>query len=216
MVYRTAFTKRPEQEELRSVFAVQLGSLIKQQKRIIYMDETSTHAFQYLKKSWSLQDCPNEVPINNKRLGCTVFGAIGTALVKPCISIEKSTNKEAFLTFLKLMKRNLRDPNSKELVYLVMDNHKSHKSCLCREFLEENFVPVWLPSGTPQFNSIESLWSPFKQQMKKVLLDAPMQNKTQVEFEDIVRKVATKVAVDHSFNMLRANRRYIYQRLSLV
>ena len=81
----------------------------------------------------------------------------------------RSTNQEDFLAFLKKVKASLRNPNGAK-PYLVLDNHPAHKAKSCRTYLEEHFIPLWMPAGTPQFNSIESLWSPFKGRMKKELL----------------------------------------------
>ena len=74
-----------------------------------------------MRKAWSYADIPVEVGIQKNRMAVTLFGAIGNALQQPCLAIEESTNKDAFLRFLKQMKASLRYDVVKP--FLVMDNH---------------------------------------------------------------------------------------------
>ena len=77
MVYRTALSKAASLEERRLTFAVELARFIVHERDIIFLDETSFHGFMYSKKAWAYADVHVEIPINNKRVGCTLFGAIG-------------------------------------------------------------------------------------------------------------------------------------------
>ena len=53
-----------------------------------------------------------------------MYGAIGNCLAKPVFMISKSTNKEDFLSFLKLLKRSI----GRSKVFFVYDNHRAHMS----------------------------------------------------------------------------------------
>ena len=108
-----------------------------------------------MKKSWAYADQPIQVPVNSgMRVSCTIFGAIGLCLKAPCIAIEKTTNKETTLDFLKQMSAALRDTDAKEKPFLLIDGHPAHRSKFCKEFLYEHFQPLLMPTGTPEVNSI--------------------------------------------------------------
>ena len=119
MVYRQHLVKKSELDEKRFAFCLQLGAIVLKHRPLIYLDQASTNAFMFLKKSWALANFPNEIPVNSgARVSCTMFGAIGSCLRSPCISIERSTNKEAMLRFLMKIKSQLKDNTVKPFIVL--------------------------------------------------------------------------------------------------
>jgi len=57
-----------------------------------------------------------------------------------------------------------------ERIILVLDNHKSHKTELVRGLAHTlNIELLFLPPYSPELNSIESLWSVFKLDLKNRL-----------------------------------------------
>ena len=85
----------------------------------------------------------------------------------------KSTNRVDVLEHFKELKRNLRSNLSKP--YVIMDNCKSHHSPEVVEYLNSNFRPLFLPSYSPEFNSIECLWAIVKENFKRKLVDNPLE-----------------------------------------
>ena len=56
-------------------------------------------------------------------------------------------------------------------MYLVADNHRAHyKAEVKQEADRLNIEFVFLPSGTPEMNSIESLWGVIKRDFKARLI----------------------------------------------
>lgn len=81
-------------------------------------------SFRYIRKAWCNADHPIEVPINNRRVARTIIAAIGSQFSGVVFSIEESTNKEAFLAFLKKLHGHLENLGQADCrPFLVLDNH---------------------------------------------------------------------------------------------
>ena len=83
-------------------------------------------------------------------------------MARPVYYVGKSTNKEDFIDFLKLVKIEIGALRP----MLVYDNHPSHTSKLASKYIEENFQPLKLPKFSCKFNSIEKVWSQLKATFK--------------------------------------------------
>lgn len=120
--------------------------------------------------TWSSRANPVKMQLNAKRgHGVTVLGAIGSMLSKPVFSLANSTCKQSVLDFL--MKLNsIVNPNPaapKKKVTIVLDNHLSHKTNEVSELARQlGFELLFQPPYTPEINSIESLWSVVKRDLK--------------------------------------------------
>lgn len=121
-------------------------------------------------KAWSFVDVPVELPINKTRFSVTVFASISTSFKRGyAIDLKERTDYPGFLAHLQTIKYELRNPDIKP--YIVLDGARAHHSLLAKDYLESNFIPLWLPPYSPQFQSIESLWWPIKSEVRKRLAD---------------------------------------------
>ena len=138
---------------------------------LLFVDESSFHSWLGKDKAWSIDDQTIEVPLNKKQHRITCFGAIGCALKgNMCVELFTTTNGANFRKFLPLLKTNLRNQYSNKKVYLCIDNHAGHRSKESIKMMEQlGFVPLWLPSYSSYFNSVEYLWSLLKCNFRKLL-----------------------------------------------
>lgn len=61
--------------------------------------------------------------------------------------------KESFGEFLRFLSRK-----AKEDVYLILDNHPTHKSSIAKQVFEGGEVkPVWLPKNAPELNDVDKI-----------------------------------------------------------
>ena len=79
-----------------------------------------------------------ELPVNNSRHGCTLFGAFGSPLAHPCFRLAKSTNKQSFKQFLMQVAGSFKNPIGGRPL-LILDNHSSHRSSDCRALMNQHF-----------------------------------------------------------------------------
>ena len=181
---------------------------------LLFIDESSFHSWLAKGKAWQREDQVIEVPLNKDQHRITVFGAIGTALKNNMFcELYNTTNGENFCKFLPLLKANLRNQYSKRKVYLCIDNHVGHRSKKSLKVMKElDFVPLFLPSYSSYFNSVEHLWALLKQHFKKLLC---VQNThlTYVQFKALVRKTLPLVSEEKAGNICYANRKYLCEQL---
>ena len=84
-------------------------------------------------------------------------------MARPVFYASQSTNKVDFLKFLEQVKIEIGDIRP----VLVYDNHPSHiKPLAVREYIQNNFIPLRLPTYSCEFNSIEKVWSQLKAKFK--------------------------------------------------
>ena len=160
-----------------------------------YFDEMALNSFLTMKKSWSYESEPVVCPVNSgSRLKCSVYGAIGNIFPGPVLDFRKEcTNATDALEYFKKLKKETTKYTKKKL-NLILDNHAAHRSIKygTKDYLQENFVVHYQPSGTPQVNSIEHFWSVYKRRFKKVLMVNPERKWNQSDFEDRVKNVGAQ------------------------
>jgi len=152
---------------------------------------------------------------NCKRLkGVTVFGAIGIALPGMVFQLAKSTNTDDFIRFLKFLRSKSGVSRDKTL-YLVIDNHSAHKSERALDAMERlSFREVFMPTYSPEFNCIETLWGVTKKRVREKLLHSTHEL-DKADFNALLKNVHRKVDWDLCDKIATtANRDYIYQHLS--
>lgn len=134
------------------------------------------HSFLTLNKAWSFADTPVVTPVNSgARLKTTVLGAIGNKFEGPILHYTiESTNGTNVLDFLKILHEKAKVVTEDKL-HIILDRHPAHCSRKhgVYEYLNSNFIPHMMPTGTPQVNAIEHFWSPFKSRFKKKLNENP-------------------------------------------
>lgn len=144
------------------------------------------------------------IPINKTRYSITCLATIGSELKDSyCITFSRSTNKEAFLEHLEEVKKRLKLPagrNSRKTKedankpWLLLDGHSAHNSKYARDYLQENFVKMKIPSYTPMFNSTEWLWALAKRKFRRLLLEDPLEHLSKEDFQSLVERTVREVA----------------------
>ena len=110
--------------------------------------------------------------LNEKRnTGITVYGAIGAAMERPLFKQFKTTNKEDLMSFISSIRDTLSEQDRNKTIKLILDNHKSHGTLMMLSHSQFNNIEIkFLPSYSPEFNSIEPLWSVIKRRFKSKLV----------------------------------------------
>ena len=125
--------------------------------------------------TWSNRDRPVKMPLPPSRgVSVTILGAIGAQISAPVFSLADSTNTEAVMDFLfKLAGVITPQPFvTRNKAVLVLDNHSAHKTKQVMDLANQLKIELlFTPPYTPELNSIESLWSVVKGDIKKHLLD---------------------------------------------
>ena len=123
--------------------------------------------------AWTRRINPVRMFLNEKRgKGITIMGAIGHKLPTGVFGLARSTNKEQVCEFLKKLRGVVSPDVSKprEKIVLVLDNHRSHGTEMVRDLAHGLRIELlFLPPYCPELNSIESLWSVFKHDLKNRL-----------------------------------------------
>jgi len=110
----------------------------------------------------------------SRGVSVTILGAIGAQISAPVFSLADSTNTEAVMDFLfKLAGVITPQPFvTRNKAVLVLDNHSAHKTKQVMDLANQLKIELlFTPPYTPELNSIESLWSVVKGDIKKHLLD---------------------------------------------
>ena len=127
--------------------------------------------------------------------------------------LYSTTNGENFRTFLRLLKSKLRNQYEERKVYICLDNHGAHQCKESKRAMEElNFVPLFFPSYSCCFNSIETLWSFMKNHFRRFLCDQKT-NLSLEEFKSKVRETLPLVTEEIAGNIYFANRKYLCEQL---
>lgn len=96
---------RIELDKSRMRFAAFMGNILRLNKPLIYMDETTFNTWQIKQQSWSHPDHRNEHIRPGPRHSTTVYAAIGLPLSKVVYKFGTSTNQVAFREFLRDVKQ---------------------------------------------------------------------------------------------------------------
>ena len=103
-----------------------LAELVVSEQPLIYLDESTFHAYLRQSRTWSYSDSPVKFVLSRRRFsGVTLFGAFGNCLEAPVFMTAKATCIASFRDFIKTVIeafKNNRRP------YLVLDNHAAHVS----------------------------------------------------------------------------------------
>lgn len=129
---------------------------------ILFEDEASFAQWGSLSSTWARRGHQPEVPTSGKRKGYKVFGAIeyfsGRLFSQ---GIEGRFNSESYQAFLqKIMAQTT------EHLFLIHDGARYHTSASTTAFLAAHKARITeypLPSYSPDYNPIESLWKKTKQ-----------------------------------------------------
>jgi transposase len=118
---------------------------------------------------------------------------------------EKSVNKEKFKVFLE----ELRARNFMDDICIVMDNLRVHHSNDVIDRLDELGIEyVFTPAYSPDFNPIESVFSIFKNRMKRMRIKAIQEEKS-IDYEAEIKRIFGEIerekiihCAEHALNLL--------------
>lgn len=135
-----------------------LANIVANNYPIVYVDESSFSAWAERKtKAWNVRNEPVIVHINNKQYFRTMFAGIGDCLDEPVFMKGKSTNSDDFGSFIEEVAKHIKIGSKKPV--LIMDNATAHTAKKNRNRLNDYFIPVYMPSHSSAFNSVERVWS---------------------------------------------------------
>ena len=165
-IYQQGMGLLKEQERYK--FCLELATRLDKKEVIVYADEASFNCWMHSKRTWTGPDLPVKVVLNKSRnKSVTVFGAISAAFTYPIFKQYKSTNSDDFLNFVSLLRDALLPEHKDKSLKLVLDGAAAHKRHDIRAYCHFNNIEiVWMPSYSPEFNSIESLWAIIKHRIK--------------------------------------------------
>ena len=197
-------------------FALELAQMIKENKAIVFFDESSFNMWMRPRKTWHNPEEPVTIMINKDRgHNVTVYGAIGEKLARPVFMQGVSTRRDLVVEFLKKLRAECGLPKLTS-IHLVLDNHRSHYTTEVTEVLQSNnIVPHFMPPYTPEFNSIEALWGWVKRDVKKRMAQSRLIKKTlrQKEFEVLLQQCLDSITVEQQAHAARQNNREFMFRI---
>jgi transposase len=177
--------------------------------RVVYVDETSFNPTYRITRVWQYRNQRIEIQIpNNRPHGVTIFGASGHS-IDPLYMMAKSTSKEAFLDFLKMIKNEVKDTET----VIVLDNHGAHTSDLCVDYARINGLTLkFIPRYSCRFNSQERVWSSIKREYSRLMSVETAKIDTG-KMEELIWKAINTTVVTPA--MIDSNRCYIEEIISL-
>ena len=147
------------------------------------------------------------MPINHCRLSKTLIATVSNVLPVPFFRLARSTNAEEVLQYFVELHKAL--PLLDQKVWLVLDNAQAHHGIAVKPFLKEHFNVLYTPSGSPQLNSCEHIWSPIKHAFAKKLVEKPRMEWDQEHFDAALLAIATGLDPQVGQNCVRSNHGYL-------
>ncbi len=130
--------------------------------QILFGDEASFPQWGSLSYTWAKKGQQPLIKTSGKRKGYKVFGLIDYFSGRLyCKGHDGRLNSESYILFLKEVLRKTR-----KHIILVHDGAPYHKSKAMQNFFEQysnRFTVYRLPSYSPDYNPIESLWKKIKE-----------------------------------------------------
>ena len=169
--YKFTMGKRTE-AELRIMIRQYVKDLIfymRSGKRIIYIDQTSTHLWEKLGKFYMPIDDPIYLRFKSTRgSSVTIMGAICSKWEEGEFMICEKTNTDNVELFLRQLIPKMDLGNT----IVVADNHRAHHANRIQELARTaGFKMLFTPPTCSDYNPIELMWSLFKRQWRKTLWD---------------------------------------------
>ena len=141
------------------------ATLLLHAPELVFVDESGANRalcprYGYAPKG---QRCHGQAPRNRGR-NTSILAAMSPTGLVATMTVEGSTNKEVFLTYLE----NVLCPALRPGQTVIMDNLSVHKNEAVREKIEAAGCRLWfLPAYSPDFNPIEHAFAKLKQCLRK-------------------------------------------------
>lgn len=130
---------------------------------LLFVDEASFPQWGSLSYTWALRGNQPEVPTTGKRKAYKVFGAVDALSGRLFYQgIEERFNSDTYQQFLQTIMAK-----TQQRLFLIQDGARYHTSKSTQTFFETHhhrLTCCQLPSYSPDFNPIESLWKTVKKE----------------------------------------------------
>jgi transposase len=159
---RRAYEQDPERVQtwLAKEFP-KIQALAKQQHATVYFsDEAGVRSDFHSGTTWAPKGKTPTVPATGQRYGMNLISAISPRGDMRFMTVEGRMNAGTFIEFLKRLVHNAKRP-----VFLIVDNHPSHRARKVFEFVRKTKGQLrlfFLPPYSPELNPDELVWNHLK------------------------------------------------------
>ena len=138
-----------------------------------------------------------------------VYGGSGTCLKTGAfINLQDKTNTECLLKFLPELNHAIK-PYSRRPVYLVFDNHASHHTKAGLWKMQKlGFQPLFIPSCSSWFSSVETLWAVMKVNVRRHLSVKALRTTHAITMDDLrecIKLGFEDITEQQRLNLVKAN-----------
>lgn len=159
------------------VYFSKLREIIRQERIILYLDESSFSERRNSVKAWNKRNTNTNISNGGRVRSISIMGAISENALLHWVKIEGRYNSTDFIRFIEELEDKI--SNSSELkehldnrnIFVVLDNAKIHTSKYSRRELKKKRLRfVFQTPYNPQFNPIELLWGMMKRKKSRKII----------------------------------------------
>ena len=179
---------------------------------MVYVDEASFNCWMYSKRTWTTYEQPVKLVLNKTRnTGIIVIGAVCKIFTKPLFMLAQTTNSTDFHSFITQIRASLPRSQATAPIHIILDNHRAHHTLVVREYCKHHKLELtFQPSYSPEFNSIETLWSIIKRRFKQQLVAEVDVHITQPRFKQLLQAVLNTVTIEEVRNAASFIRKHLF------
>lgn len=161
----------PQNLELQKTVSKKLITVLSQDYKIIFVDETGIKLNSSPKYGWGKKGEKISVQVETSKKNYTVMAAITDEEILGCQVIEEGgTKKEDFLGFVCTVINKCIQRTLFSIIVVFLDNAPSHISPFIQNNLDEQVILLYNAPYSPMLNPIEEFFAKFKKLIKKNLI----------------------------------------------
>jgi len=181
----------------------------------VYFDAATFNMWLRNKCSWSYYNQPIHHIINEDR-GCniTVHGAISSQFHHRALFVQtKTTNGKSVAKFMEKLRGHFHYARNKR-IKVVLDNARPHISPIVKSTIERLRIDfLFMPTCTPELNSIECLWSVIKRDFKRRLAEVKFEKLNQQNCKQILQASLNAITPETQATAAVNNNRQFLDRI---